>query len=165
MAVLPDIAASYRRPVAIQSKLIATGSDRLALGLLMVACLLIFVGQWPVQARLAHLEGADLDERLAASLMAWIFVAPVLFYVLALLVHWASRLIRRPVGAFEARMGLFWALMAAVPLWLLNGLTAAMVGPGPALGIVGAIAFGAFVAFWIAGLIAARRIDNAPART
>lgn len=156
MALLPDIAATYRAPVKVQRAKIATGSDRLALAYLTIACGMIFVGQWPVQARTAHLTGADLQQLLGASLMAWIFVAPLLFYTLALLVHWASRAVRRPVSAFASRMALFWALMAAVPLWLLNGLTGAMVGNGPALALVGFFALGAFALFWAAGLRAAR---------
>ena len=162
MALLPDIAATYRAPVAVQRAKIATGSDRLALAYLTIACVLIFVGQWPVQARTAHLTGADLQQLLGASLMAWVFVAPLFLYLLALLVHWASRAVRRPVSAFASRMALFWALIAAVPLWLLNGLTAAMVGEGAALALVGLIAFGTFLLFWAAGLRAARGVD-APA--
>ena len=164
MALLPDIAATYRSPVRVQRAKIATGSERLALAYLSIACALIFVGQWPVQARTAHLTGADLQQLLGASLMAWIFVAPLLFYVIALIISWLSRLVRRPVGGFASRMALFWALMAAVPLWLLNGLTAAMVGDGAALALVGAIAIGAFLTFWGAGLVAARGpVDVGPA--
>ena len=164
MALLPDIAATYRSPVRVQRAKIATGSERLALAYLTIACLLIFVGQWPVQARTAHITGADLQQLLGASLMAWIFVAPLLFYLMALSVAWLSRLVRRPVASFASRMALFWALMAAVPLWLLNGLTAAMVGDGPALALVGVLAIGAFLLFWGAGLLAARRpVDADPA--
>ena len=162
MAVLPDIARTYRQPARMQAARIGTGDERLALAYAMISCGLIFVGQWPVQARRAHLEGADLDQLLGASLMGWIFVAPLLLYGIALAVHWGSRLIGRPVSGFASRMALFWALLAAVPLWLLNGLTAAMVGPGAALDIVGGLALGAFLAFWAAGLWAARRMDAAP---
>ena len=166
LALLPDIAATYRAPVRVQRAKIAAGSERLALAYLTIACALIFVGQWPVQARTAHLTGADLQQLLGASLMAWIFVAPLLFYGLALCIHWASRAVRRPVGSFAARMTLFWALLAAVPLWLLNGLTAAMMGDGPALLIVGLAAFGTFLVFWGAGLRAAReQVDLAPSTT
>ena len=164
MALLPDILATYRAPVRVQRAKIATGSERLALAYLSIACGLIFVGQWPVQARTAHLTGADLQTLLGGSLLAWVFVAPLLFYGLALVVHWLSRLARRPVAPFASRMALFWALMAAVPLWLLNGLTAALVGQGPALVLVGLLGLGAFVLFWIAGLRAAGGAVD-PART
>ena len=55
-------------------------------------------------------------------------------------------------------MALFWGLMAAVPLWLLNGLTAGLVGEGPALTLVGVLALGAFLWFVVAGLRAGRAL-------
>ncbi|MGR3539976.1 MAG: hypothetical protein ACU0BS_00910 [Hasllibacter sp.] len=155
MALVPDIARTYRAPRAVQAEKIATGREDLALMYLMLACVLIFVGQWPAQQRVAMVTGAELQPLIGASLMAWVFVAPVLFYVIALVVAWAFRAARRGIGGFASRMALFWALMAAVPLWLLFGLTQGMVGPGPALNAVGVAAFAAFALFWAAGLRAA----------
>ena len=163
MALVPDIAATYRRPVAVQERQIASGREDLALVYLVLACGLIFVGQWPRLAREAHLTGAELEPMIGGALMAWVFLMPVVLYALGWLVALGFRAARRPVGAFGSRMALFWALVAALPLWLLHALTAAMVGPGPALGIVGALAFGAFAAFWIAGLVAARRLASSGA--
>ena len=160
MALVPDIAATYRRPVRVQGEKIATGREDLALVYLALACGLIFVGQWPRLAREAYLTGAELEPMIGGALMAWVFLMPVVLYALGWLVALAFRAVGRPVGAFGSRMALFWALVAALPLWLLHALTAAMVGPGPALGAVGALAFGAFAAFWIAGLVAARRLAS-----
>ena len=155
MALVPDIARTYRSPVAVQAGKIATGREDLALMYLMIACFLIFVGQWPAQQRVAMATGVELQPLIGASLMAWVFVAPVLLYVIALLVAWGTRIAGRGIGGFAARMTLFWALLAAVPLWLLFGLTQGMVGPGPALSAVGLVAFAAFALFWAAGLRAA----------
>lgn len=160
MALVPDIAASYRRPVAVQAEKIASGREDLALVYLVLACGMIFVGQWPRLAREAHLTGAELQPMIGGALMAWVFLMPVVLYGLGWLVALGFRAARRPVGAFASRMALFWALVAALPLWLLHALTAAMVGPGPALGIVGALAFGAFAVFWASGLVAARRLAS-----
>ena len=66
----------------------------------------------------------------------------------------AARALRRRLSPFASRMALFWALVAASPLWLLNGLVAGMIGPGAALGIVGALAAAAFLWFWGAGIAA-----------
>lgn len=159
MALTADIVASYRRPRAVAEGKIATRREDLALMYLMLSCALVFVGQWPVIQRRAYLGGEDFGLLFGGSLFAWIFAAPVLLYLLAWLVHLASRALRRPVGAFGARMALFWALLAASPLWLLNGLTAGMIGPGPALTLVGAVAAGAFTWFWVAGIGAARGIE------
>ncbi|PRY95245.1 hypothetical protein BCF33_0862 [Hasllibacter halocynthiae] len=155
MALLPDIARTWRRPGAVQAEKIATGREDLALMYLMLACGLIFVGQWPALQRRALMADVELQPLLGASLMAWIFVAPVLFYAIALGVRVAARLLRRDIGGFAARMTLFWALMAAMPAWLLFGLTQGMIGRGPSLTAVGAVAFGAFVLFWLSGLRAA----------
>ena len=160
MALVPDIAATYRRPVGVQEEKIASGREDLALVYLMLACVMIFVGQWPRLARESYLTDVALEPLIGGALMAWVFLMPVVLYALGWVVAQVSRALRRPVGAFGSRMALFWALVAALPLWLLQALTAAMVGPGPALRIVGAAAFGAFAAFWIAGLIAARRLAS-----
>ena len=159
MALTTDIAATYRRPGAVARDKIATRREELALAYLMLGCGLVFVGQWPKLQRDAYLAGEDLQPLIGASLFAWIFAAPVLLYLLAALVHLAARAARRPVGGFGSRMALFWALVAASPLWLLNGLTAGLVGPGPALSLVGLVAVGAFVWFWIAGLRAAHAVE------
>lgn len=160
MALTGDIAATYRRPGAVARDKIATRREELALAYLMLGCGLVFVGQWPKLQRDAYLSGDDLQPLIGASLFAWIFAAPVLLYLLAWLVHMAARLLRRPVGGFGSRMALFWALVAASPLWLLNGLTAGLVGPGPALDVVGFLAAAAFLWFWIAGLRTAHAVET-----
>ena len=161
MALTSDIAATYRRPRAVAAAKIATGREDLALAYLMLGCALIFVGQWPRLQRDAYLAGSDLQPLVGATLFAWVFAAPVLLYLLAWIVQHVARALRRPVGAFGSRMALFWALVAASPLWLLNGLVAGLIGPGPALASVGALAAGAFAWFWAVGLVAARAVEAA----
>ena len=135
---------------------ISEGTEPLALVYLMLACALVFVAQWPRLSRQAHLEGIDVQALIGATLMAWLFIMPLALYLIAGLVHLASRLIRRSIPPFAARMALFWGLMAAVPAWLLHGLTAGFVGPGPELTVVGFVALAAFVWFVAAGLRAGR---------
>ena len=161
MALTTDIVASYRRPGAVAAGKVATRREELALAYLMLGCGLVFVGQWPKLQRDAYLGDLDLQPLIGAALFAWVFVAPVLLYLLAWLVHLASLAARRPVSGFGSRMALVWALVAASPLWLLNGLTAGMIGPGPALTLVGALAAGVFLWFWVAGLRAARAVEAA----
>ena len=159
MALTGDIVATYRRPAAVARGKIATRREELALAYLMLGCGLVFVGQWPRLQRQAYLGGEDLQPLVGGALFAWIFAAPVLLYLLAWIVTQVARALRRPVGAFGSRMALFWALVAASPLWLLDGLTAGLVGPGPTLAVVGALAAGAFAWFWVAGLRAARTVE------
>ena len=156
MALIPDIARTWRRPKAVMAEKISEGTEPLALVYLMLACALVFVAQWPRLSRQAYLESTDVQPLIGATLMAWLFIMPLALYLIAGLVHLVSRLVKRPVTPFAARMALFWGLMAAVPAWLLHGLTAGFVGPGPALTIVGFVALAAFVWFVAAGLRAGR---------
>ena len=154
MSVVLDILRTYRAPRETLGRRIGTEAreDR-ALAVLMGACVLIFVAQWPKLARDAHLDpSVGFDARFAGALFAWLLMAPLIFYVLALIVHGALRLVGRPATGFAVRMGLFWGLLAASPLFLLTGLTAGFVGPGPALTVISGLALGGLVVFWIAGL-------------
>jgi hypothetical protein len=154
MSVTGDIVRTYRAPREVIRRKLAGGAreDR-ALATLFAACLLIFVAQWPVLSREAYLNPeVPLDARLGATLMAWLFIAPLAAYVIAAISHVFARVFGGGGTWFGARLALFWALLAASPLWLLNGLVAGFVGPGAALKLVGAIAIGAFAVFWAAGL-------------
>jgi len=153
MPVTTEIVATYRGPRRVVRRLLAMGprEDRV-LAILIAACALVFIGQWPRLAREAYLTGQELNPLLGGSLLAWIFLAPLLLYLLALLSHWASRLLGGHGTAFGARLALFWAFLAASPLILLHGLVAGFIGPGAGLQAVGGIWLGFFGWFWIAGL-------------
>ncbi len=70
MPVTRDIAAMYRGPGAVMRRQLARGrrEDR-ALAILMAACALVFISQWPALSRAAHLERTELNSLLAASLL------------------------------------------------------------------------------------------------
>ena len=160
MALVPDILRTWRRPRAVMAEKIASRSEPLALVYLVLACALVFIGQWPRLAREAHLAGGDVQPLIGGALLGWLFVMPLVLYLLAGAVHLGSRLLRRPVTGFTARMAIFWGLLAAVPAWLLDGLTAGFVGAGPARSLVGVVALGAFLLFVGAGLSAGRELDR-----
>jgi hypothetical protein len=153
MPVTRDIVATYRGPRRVVRRLLGMGvrEDR-ALVMLVAACVVVFVAQWPRLAREAHLGGQDLNPLLGGALMAWIFIAPLLLYALAFLSHGVARLIGGRGTAYGARLALFWAFLAASPLMLLHGLVAGFIGPGPGLQGVGLIWCGVFLWFWISGL-------------
>jgi hypothetical protein len=87
------------------------------------------------------------------ALLAWIFIMPLVFYLFAGLVFAILKLIRRSVLAYEVRMAIFWALLAATPLWMLYGMTSGFLGAGAGNSLVGGVAFLAFVMFCGLGLI------------
>ncbi len=155
MSVALDILATYRAPRTVVARRIgATEREDRALAVLMGGCVIMFIAQWPRLARESHLdETLSFDARLAGALLGWLLLAPLFFYVLAWFTHLVMKLIGKPSSGYKTRMALFWALLAASPLWLLNGLTAGFVGPGPALTIVGLAATAALVVFLVSGLI------------
>lgn len=153
MPVTTDIVASYRRPAQVMRRLLSAGTreDR-ALAMLMAGCVLAFISQLPRLAREAHLTGEELNPMLGGALFAWLFIAPLMFYLIAALSHLVARLFKGKGDWFGARLALFWAFLAASPLMLLNGLTAGFVGPGAALTLVGFVWFVAFMAIWLVSL-------------
>lgn len=134
MAASRDILATYRGPRRVVRRLRDMGEhEGRALAMLMAACVLLFVAQWPRLSRQAFETGQELAPLMGATLLAVVVFLPLVFYLLALL----SRLILRLFGwagnGFGARLALFWALLASSPLALLYGLTAGFVGPGAAV--------------------------------
>jgi len=153
-----DIVAMYRGPRPVVRRILDQGprEDR-ALIFLMIACLIFFVASTPRLAREAFLSGAELNMTLGGSLMAWLFVAPLILYVLAGITHVIARALGGQGSAYDSRIALFWGLLASTPLILLDGLTAGFIGNGPERTIVGFIWFVCFLWFWISGLLTAHR--------
>lgn len=158
MAATRDIVATYRGPGKVMRRLLAreTREDR-ALIYLMLGCLLVFVAQTPRLAREAFETGQELNALLGASLMAWVFIMPLLLYLIAGITLIVARLLGSKISSYGTRMALFWALLATSPIMLLWGLTAGFVGPGTEMTLVGIIWCAAFLWFWISGFRAAAK--------
>ncbi|ANT59408.1 MULTISPECIES: YIP1 family protein [Roseobacteraceae] len=158
MSLSREIVATYRGPGAVMRRLLSQGprEDR-ALMFAMVACAIFFVAQLPGLARQAHLEQVDLNPLMGASLLACMVILPLALYVLAALSHLVAKLFRGQGTGYGARLALFWALLAASPLVLLNGLVAGFVGEGAQLSLVGLLWFAVFLWFWLRCLIVAER--------
>lgn len=159
MAVTSDIPAFWRHPrLTLRAKLAEGQREDRALAVLMGACGMIFVAQWPVLARQAELDPAvPLDARLGGALMATVFLLPLAAYALAAVSHVMARLVGGRGSHFGARLALFWALMASVPLFLLSGLALGILGPSPATRILGIACFAAFTILWMTLLSEAER--------
>lgn len=157
MGVTLEILRSWRSPGrSVRRQLAAGGGEPRALAYLMGACGLIFVAQWPRLAREAHLDPTvPLDARVGAALLGWVFFAPLIFYGLAALSHLVARAFGGRGTWFGARLALFWSLLVSAPLWLLSGLTAGLVGPGPAMTLTGALLAAGFLGHWVLALLAA----------
>ncbi|WP_370228859.1 YIP1 family protein [Cognatishimia sp.] len=153
MSITRDILATYRGPGQVVSRRLAMGvrEDR-GLAVLMAACVTIFIAQWPRLAREAHLEGLELNMLLGAQLWVWIFIMPLAFYVLAIIVQIVMRIFGRKIDGFSSRFALFWALLAIAPISLFRGLVGGFVGPGAVYDSIGLIAILVFTWFWVSGL-------------
>ncbi|MEM6887701.1 MAG: YIP1 family protein [Pseudomonadota bacterium] len=158
MAISTNISATYRGPGRVVRRLLDLGQreDR-ALAYLMGGCLVMFIAQMPRLSRQAHLESSDLHMLLGGALLGWIFIAPLGLYLIAALSHLGARVFGGRGSYYGARLALFWALLAASPLFLLNGLVAGFVGPGLELNAVGSIWTACFLWFWIRGLVVAEQ--------
>lgn len=154
MSLVKDIVATYRGPRKVVRRLLGQGQQEArAFMYVFLACALIFVAQWPRLRREAHFdETVPYEALIGGALMGWIFIAPLALYVVALLSHWIARAFRASGEAYGARVALFWALLAATPLWLFYGLVQGMIGPSPITTITGAVAFAVFAWFWTMGL-------------
>lgn len=157
MSVTNDVLRSYLAPWrVVTERLGGPAREDRALAILMSACILVFVAQWPRLAREAHIDEAiQLSHRIGGALLGWVFIAPLFFYGLAAVTAVLLRVAGIRLSGFRSRMALFWALLAASPLWLLWGLVAGLVGPGPGLTAVGVAALAAFLFFWFAGIASA----------
>ncbi len=161
MPLTSDIVATYRRPGRVVQRLLDMGprEDR-ALMFLMLSCAIMFVAQLPRLSREAYLTGQELNMLMGATLLAWLFIAPMMFYVIAALSQMVARLLGGKGDMYGARLALFWAFLAASPLILLHGLVAGFIGPGPQLQGVGAVWLLVFLWFWVAGLRQVQRADG-----
>ena len=69
----------------------AQREDR-ALAILMGACAILFIARWPALAREAHLAGSSLNMLLGRHAVRTLaFIAPLMFYALALVAHGVAR--------------------------------------------------------------------------
>ncbi|RFP89058.1 YIP1 family protein [Rhodobacteraceae bacterium 63075] len=152
MSLTRDIAATYRGPARVMRRLLAAGPrESSALAILMGACVIFFVSSWPRLAREAYINEEDLNALLGGALMAWLFIMPLVLYLLGFIVFGVLRAISARADAQVVRLALFWALLASSPLVLLWGLVAGFIGPGIERDLVGAIWFICFLWFWLSG--------------
>ena len=91
--------------------------------------------------------------------MSW----PLMAYGLAGLSHLVARAFGGRGSWYSARLALFWTLLATTPAWLLHGLVAGFIGPGPALQAVGGLLLVAFLTIWSLTLREAERAPEAQA--
>mgnify|MGYP003625785284 CR=1 FL=1 len=161
MAVTTQILRTYRHPRRVMRGLIeANAADNRpeARGLvyLLLGCVLIFISQIPGLVAVAD-RGADAaprDARLAITFFAWLFIWPLIFYALAGLSHLLARIMGGKGRGADARLALFWTVLAVSPLFLFRGL-AEIAGNTAAILVINLVVAAAFIVIWAASLIEA----------
>ncbi|MEL7012479.1 MAG: YIP1 family protein [Pseudomonadota bacterium] len=153
MPVTLDIVATYRGPRRVMRRLISLGEhEGRALATLIAGCLVTFIAQWPRLAREAHITEQDLQPLLGGALMGWVFIAPLIFYLLAFIAFLVCKAFGATGSAYYIRLAMFWSFLAASPLMLLHGLVAGFVGSGVGLTFVGILWCGVFLWFWVSNM-------------
>ena len=167
MAVTTDIVATWRRPGAVMRRLLSMGrrEDR-ALAMLIAACLIIFVAQWPRLSREAFMAaegGPPLEAVMAITFFSMLMIWPLMAYALAALTHLVARMMGGRGTWYSARLALFWSLLATSPAWLFHGLVAGFIGPGIEQTLAGGLLLIAFLVIWSMSLREAEREPEAGA--
>jgi len=123
VSILGDIVGTYRNPRRVMLRRLAHTNEAKALMTVMGACVLVFVAQWPSLARRAQFDpSVTFEQWVGATLMGWVFLAPLLFYAIGGLIWLAIRATGKPASGLAIRATLFWSLLAATPLWLAYGV-------------------------------------------
>ncbi|WP_068116417.1 YIP1 family protein [Tropicimonas marinistellae] len=162
MAITAEILRTYRAPRDVMRRLLGSlpGDDRpeaRALVFLLLGCFIVFVSQVPgILAFDMPAEDAPPAEAvLGITFFIWLFVWPLLFYLLAALSHLAARMFGGRGSFTRARVALFWTVLAVSPIMLLRAIVEALIGPGAQLTVVDGLVALAFCAVWAISLIEA----------
>ena len=125
MSIAALIAKTYVAPRAVIAKwLAAPRHEGRLLAMLIAACAVICLSVLPFL--LAQPGEAPPQARVGAAIFAWLAVAPLAFYGIAGVIQGAQHLVGITRDGYHVRLALFWSLLAAAPLWLLNGAGMAM---------------------------------------
>jgi succinate dehydrogenase/fumarate reductase cytochrome b subunit len=160
MSISNDVLRAWVRPRAVMRRLLDAGEkENRALAILMAGCLLIFVGQWPRLVRLsegfdlpAGAEASELSQLIAYSLVSWLIVWPLIFYIFAGIKRILARAVKGRGTGYGARLALFWAVLASSPAALLYGLLAGFNGETIGTQVVGAVWLAGFAWIWVQSL-------------
>ncbi len=154
MSLSAAILATWRRPYRVVAALLQQErNEGRLLVFLLVALGLIFLAQIPRLERAASAE-VPFEALLVGALFALLMLAPVLFYLLALVLTGLLRLIA-PVEGYAVRFALFWALFSTAPLVLAQAAVDAMFGLAHLTLAVGIGIFVLFVVILGVGISAA----------
>lgn len=152
MSVVINISKTYYKPIQTYSKLFASGaSEKENLAYLVGGCFISFIAEWPAQARLAFENQQPVDGLMGAILLSNLFLLPLVFYLISMIIYFFAKIFRSNILAFEVRLIVFWAYLAATPMLLLVGLVEGFLGKNFLYFITSAVWLSVFLAFIFSG--------------
>jgi hypothetical protein len=110
---------------AMRAELDERPPDGRLLGYLMVALLIVWVSAIPL--RLKDAVG-DPDASIGMGFVATVFMAPLLFYAIAVLLKWCAPAFGGSAGFYEHRLALFWGLLVATPVQVVANVATNLFG-------------------------------------
>lgn len=153
--LLRDIAASYLRPGTVIAQLKARnpGEEQL-LAFVMFACLFGFVTQLPdILAKVAgDPSGNSPALNAGATLVGAMIFAPLFFYFVAGISHLIVRIMGGNSGWYDARLALFWSLLAIQPAVILAKIMSTFLPVAALQPVISAVLAALFAFMWISGL-------------
>ena len=164
--VVAAMARAYRDPRGAMAEQVARGlSEPQALVHLFLACFLGLVASLPQAVRQARtIDAPDpVAAAVTAHLFGYVFLAPLLAYGLAALVHLVARAFGARGAFLPARAATFWALLLAGPIAIaisLVGVAAEVAGLPrlPWLPLLGYAGLGGWLWLFAATLAEAERL-------
>ncbi len=157
MGLLADIARTYLDPAGVlRRKRGENPGENILLAYLLFACLISFLVRLPgLLASNPATQGPTPDQTLpalvGATFVATLLFAPLFFYLLSVISHVLARLLGRQGAMKDARLALFWTLLALQPLVIASVVVGNMLPP-PMPNILSALAGLFFLATWLRGL-------------
>jgi len=152
MSVVINIYKTYYKPVQTYSKLFASGaSEKENLAYLVGGCFISFVAEWPAQARQAFANQQPVDELMGAILLSNLFLLPLVFYLISMIVYFFAKIFRSNILGIEVRLIVFWSYLAATPILLLVGLVEGFLGKNFQYFITSGVWLSVFLAFIYSG--------------
>jgi len=142
------ILASYLSPTKAFTQKLGEGVSETKIFIwLLVSCFLSFLARLPLLSREVHLDvnGPPLDSMIGGVLVSFIFMAPLVFYGLSVILCLLFRVWFNDLKWLYFRGAFFWSLLAVSPLVLVRGVLVGIFGVSAYIDIISVLVFLYFI--------------------
>ena len=148
MSTVQLILASYRSPTKAFAQKLGEGISETRIFIwLLVSCFLSFLARLPLLSREAHLDvgGPPLDSIIGGVLVSFIFMVPLVFYALSIVLCLIFRVWFTNLKWLYFRGAFFWSLLAVSPLVLVRGVLVGIYGTSAYINMISVFVFLYFI--------------------